>query len=313
VWALAFSPDGATLVSGGKDSILNAWSPITATLKEGWPLDEPRKTLGLAFAPDGATFAAANGNGTVDLWRVAKSTTRAALPVPTIVPRQIASNATPEQRAYSQAMDLMDHYAGDRAQLDQAEAALQEIQRVNPRSALAYCGLGRLAYKRGFIKTNTYDPTQLAAALDLESKAIAVDPTFADAYVVRGWVTFESKDAVGARTDLAAALKLAPASPRALALAAAIAVDHGDVDGAEKILRDVLSRPVEAYFASSAFVTLGDIYWGLGDFEASEQARRRDIDLEPESAGPREISPNFSSGKATTTARLPWRNAPCRR
>jgi tetratricopeptide (TPR) repeat protein len=281
VWAVAFSPDGGTLVTGGKEPLLGVWSLPTAKLKDTVPLNAASQgTLGLAFSGDGTTLATAHGSGDVGLWRVASAPGATAVPSPTIAESVVPASATPEQRTYADAMALIDSYVGRRAALDQAQAALEGLLAKNPKSALAHAGLARVAYKHGLFGDSAkgYDE-----ALDHVAKALAIDPGVADAYVVRGWVFHERKDDSAARVAVDAARKVAPTSPRMLLLDAELGEAGGDLDGAEKSLRDVLSRPLSRRLAAVALENLANVLGREGDGDGDERVRRKQVELEPES------------------------------
>jgi WD40 repeat protein/transcriptional regulator with XRE-family HTH domain len=66
VWALAFSPDERTLVSGSWDGALKVWDPATGDLLwSGW---HASYINAVAFAPDGSMLASCGSDGTVRLW-----------------------------------------------------------------------------------------------------------------------------------------------------------------------------------------------------------------------------------------------------
>jgi serine/threonine protein kinase len=64
--ALAVSPDGRYVVSGGPNGLLRTWD--LATNLEYKVVGHAKQVVRIAFAPDGATFATASFDGTTKLW-----------------------------------------------------------------------------------------------------------------------------------------------------------------------------------------------------------------------------------------------------
>jgi WD40 repeat protein/serine/threonine protein kinase/DNA-directed RNA polymerase specialized sigma24 family protein len=82
--AIAFSPDGKTLASGGADGMLRLWDPHTAQ-----PCATIRADAGpifaLAFSRDGNMLATLNNGKTVSLWEMPGARLKTTLPTPEAV------------------------------------------------------------------------------------------------------------------------------------------------------------------------------------------------------------------------------------
>jgi WD40 repeat protein/tetratricopeptide (TPR) repeat protein len=283
VWTLGVSPNDGTLVTGGRDARLGVWALPWGRLEQDIQLNENSMTSAIAFSPDGLTVASGH-SGVIYLWRLARGVVHPALPQPMVTSVVLASTATPDERAYAEVTHIIDSYAGQGEVLDVATGRLQLMLKDNPRSARAFAGLSRVAYRRAMRSSDDYDAAQLKTALDMADRAIAIDPSLPEAHCARGFAAWKAKDDPGAHAAAATALKLAPKMPRALLLSANLQVSDGDLDGAESTLRDMLSRPLTPALALWALEVLSDVYEKLGDYAAADQTYRYQMVVEPDRA-----------------------------
>ncbi len=89
VYGIAFSPDGATLVSGSGDRTVRFWHLATAQLRGRLPTLK-HEVWGLALSQDGMSLAVADSNGTIGLWDIATAAPRGTLTAHTRHVRSVA-------------------------------------------------------------------------------------------------------------------------------------------------------------------------------------------------------------------------------
>jgi len=70
VWAVAFSPDGRTLLTGIEKNLAEFWDVATGTRKPA-PLRHQKAVYAVAYSPDGQTVLTGSQDGTARLWNAA--------------------------------------------------------------------------------------------------------------------------------------------------------------------------------------------------------------------------------------------------
>ncbi|KAG1747702.1 hypothetical protein EDB19DRAFT_282546 [Suillus lakei] len=71
IYALAFSPDGTRLISGGQNCTIIMWNVQTASVILDPPATHTKTILCLAFSPDGSRYASGSRDSTIRIWDAA--------------------------------------------------------------------------------------------------------------------------------------------------------------------------------------------------------------------------------------------------
>ena len=82
VWAVAFSPDGSTLASGGDDHAVRLWDIADGTERKTL-VGHQALVMSVAYTPDGLSLVTGGFDGAVRMWDVAAGSSRALSPAHT--------------------------------------------------------------------------------------------------------------------------------------------------------------------------------------------------------------------------------------
>jgi len=188
-----------------------------------------------------------------------------------------------EQALYKEAQKAIDSYPGDQAGLEKAEKLLNKMYRGNAQGALAHTGLGRLAYKNGYINNETYDQKSLAEAHAHFEKALRSDPKFFDAWYYGAYPYLYEKKYPEARSLALKAQAINPDSPKVDILFADIANSEGDSIEVEQRSKRVIERASDNFLITKAYSNLAWVYRVKKQYDLADQAYQKIIELDPAS------------------------------
>lgn len=188
-----------------------------------------------------------------------------------------------EQALYDEAQAAIDSYPGDQSGLDKAEKLLKKIYKANHQSALAQTGLGRLAYKDGYINYKNFSPESLREAHSCFSKAISIDPHLFDAYYYGAYPYMYENNFVQAKAMASKCQEIDPNSPKVDILYAEIAKSESDSSEVERRAKRVIGSTSDKKLRIDAYSLLTWVYQVRNQNDLADTAYQKIIEQDPAS------------------------------
>jgi tetratricopeptide (TPR) repeat protein len=156
----------------------------------------------------------------------------------------VESEDQPQDRKLSaQGMELVDSWSGKSDVLNRAQALFEEALRINPSSAEAITGLGRVEMSRGYQSGDDFDKEALLKTLEYVDKAISMNGAYLSARVLRGQALIALGDMEGALKEAETLERLDSSFCGKYTLRAAIFEKQGDIRKAINEVKKHLSCP----------------------------------------------------------------------
>jgi tetratricopeptide (TPR) repeat protein len=124
----------------------------------------------------------------------------------------LSNESEKEQELVAKAMELVEDWRGDSQKLNKAEHLFKQALKMNPRSAEALTGLGRLEMSRGYISGDQFEKESLTIALQYATKALSMDSRCAKAHLLKGMILSAEGDYLGASKEAETIQTIDPSS-----------------------------------------------------------------------------------------------------
>jgi len=185
-----------------------------------------------------------------------------------------------EKALYEKAQEAIDNYPGDQAGLVKAGNLLNKIYKSNPQSALAHTGLGRLAYKKGYINYDNFNKESLAEAHSLFEKALSLDPELFDACYYGAYPYIYEQNYQQAKVLAQKALAINPNSAKVDLLFAEIAKRENDTNEVERRSLRVIETSSNKKLIEDAYALLSWVYQAQKRYDLAEKTYKKIIKLD---------------------------------
>lgn len=187
--------------------------------------------------------------------------------------------------AFSRARDILDSWRGQGEKLSEADALLKNIIQKDSDFAPAYREFGRLYIMAGYINYDNFVKGSLNSAEAAILKSIAIEPNYADSYVLLGQLYTNMKRYNDAQDALLKAEKIGTSTPWLHLNWAALQIKQKKYDDALKRYQHVIETGTtnkKAY--GSALKGVTTVYRHMKQYSKANDGYKKQIAYEPENA-----------------------------
>lgn len=284
MWSAAFSPDGKLLAVAGREGSIEVWDVYSARLADRVTAS-PEGVLRVRFSPNGKRLLAGTGSNLVQVYDYRQPSWRpppVTSPVPP-TPRAIDPSASEAAKLTLEADDVLD-LAETKDSQDRAEKLLKRALELEPKLALVHATLARLAYRRGFRRTDEYSPESLQEAHRHIQRALELDPRSFEGHLRLSYVHKFEKNYDAAQKEAETARDLSPDDARGPLCLMELANDRGKPAEALTHAKAVLEKTKDRAERRKAYAGLLDVYRADKEWDAVEEMYRSLMNLDPQSA-----------------------------
>jgi tetratricopeptide (TPR) repeat protein len=124
----------------------------------------------------------------------------------------LSNESDKNQQLIAKAMEMAEDWRGDPQKLAKAEYLLKQALKINPKSAEALAGLGRIEMSRGYVSGDQFEQESLNIASEYAIKALRMDPRCVKAHLLKGMILSAAGDYLGASQEAEIIQSIDPSS-----------------------------------------------------------------------------------------------------
>jgi Tfp pilus assembly protein PilF len=170
---------------------------------------------------------------------------------------------------------------GDSRKLYEAKKSIDQVLEANPRNALAYVVMARLALSAGYISGNNFEPEALRLAHTGLNTALKLNPRQFEAYILAETLAISEHDLATAKRMNAMAEKIKPDSASVLVNYAEIANAENNPDEAITQASKALNKSMGKHTKEAAYGELITAYKAKKDYKQADHYHQAILAIDP--------------------------------